>query len=101
MADRLSIARGGPLAEEAGIGALTLGGYLHEIRALHGPNEMGNMRAAGGKQVVRWTYDDLWDRAMEVARALAACGVGKGARVGVMMTNRLEFFSGFFGAALA
>jgi fatty-acyl-CoA synthase len=38
---------------------------------------------------------------MEVARALVACGVGKGTRVGVLATNRLEFLSGVFGTALA
>ena len=36
-----------------------------------------------------------------MARALKACGVGKGERVGLLMTNRLEFVSGLFGTALA
>ena len=40
-------------------------------------------------------------RSMEVARALIACGVGKGTRVGILMTNRLEFLSATFGTALA
>ena len=36
-----------------------------------------------------------------MARALVACDVGKGVRVGTMTTNRLEYFPGFFGTALA
>ena len=31
VVDGLSIARGIPLSEESGIGALTLGGYLREV----------------------------------------------------------------------
>jgi fatty-acyl-CoA synthase len=38
---------------------------------------------------------------MVTARALVACDVGKGVRVGTMTTNRLEYFPGFFGTALA
>src|SRR5262249_28755869 len=54
-----------------------------------------------GDRAERWSYDDLWARSVEVARALIACGVVKGTRVGVLMTNRLEFLSGVFGTALA
>jgi fatty-acyl-CoA synthase len=50
---------------------------------------------------IRWTYADLWDRAMEVAAALRAVGVGKDTRVGVLMTNRPEWISAFFGISLA
>jgi fatty-acyl-CoA synthase len=101
VTDGLSIARGVPLAEEQGIGALTLGGYLREVTEKFGPNEAACMRTPDGTGMVRWTYDQLWDNAMEVARALTACDIGKGVRVGTMTTNRLEFFSGFFGSALA
>src|SRR5689334_13199125 len=72
----LSISRGIPLADEKGIGALTLGGYLREVTQAYGPNEALVLRE--GDKVVRWTYDELWERSMEVARALVACGVGKG-----------------------
>ena len=41
----LSIARGIPLAEEQGIGALTLGGYLREVVARYGPNEAAVLRS--------------------------------------------------------
>ena len=51
--------------------------------------------------VERWTYATLWDRSVEVAKALIACGAGKDSRVGIMMTNRLEWIAGVFGTALA
>ena len=51
--------------------------------------------------VTRWTYAELWERAVEVARALIACGVGKDSRVGVLMTNRPEWLAAVFGTALA
>jgi fatty-acyl-CoA synthase len=94
-----SYAFGIPLAEETGIGPLTLGGYLREITQRYGPHEAAVLRE--GDQVERWSYADLWARSVEVARALIACGVVKGTRVGVLMTNRLEFLSGVFGTALA
>ena len=40
----LSIARGIPLAEEQGIGALTLGGYLREVVGRYGPSEAAVLR---------------------------------------------------------
>lgn len=101
VADGLSIARGIPLSEEHGNGPLTLGSYLREITNCFGPREAACMRSAGGKGMIRWSYDELWRHSMDVARALVACGVGKGTRVGVMTTNRLEFFPGLFGTALA
>ena len=42
-------------------------------------------------------YRELWERAVEVARALRACGVGKDGRVGVLMTNRPEWIAAVFG----
>ncbi len=97
--DGLSIARGAPLSEEEGIGALTLGGFIREVTEKFGPNEAAVIYLDG--EAVRWTYDQLWEHSLEVARALAACGIGKGERVGVLATNRLEFLSGLFGTALA
>ncbi len=96
--DGLSISRGIPLSEEEGIGALTLGGYVREIAAKFGPNEAAMIDVDG--KAVRWTYDDLLDRAMAVARSLVACGVGKGTRVGILVTNRLEFLACLFGTGL-
>ena len=94
-----SIAFGPPLSSEAGIGPLTLGEYLRAITQAHGPREAAVLRE--GETAVRWTYAELWERSATVARALIASGVTKGTRVGLLMTNRLEFLSGFFGIALA
>jgi fatty-acyl-CoA synthase len=94
-----SYAWGIPLSDEAGIGPLTLGGYLREITQRYGSREAAVLREGEGAE--RWTYVDLWLRSVEVAKALIACGVVKGTRVGVLMTNRLEFLSGVFGTALA
>lgn len=99
IVDGLSIVRGIPLSDEEGIGALTLGGYLREIVERYGPREAAVMWL--GDSVERWSYDDLWQRSMQVARALVAAGVGKGTRVGLLLTNRLEFLAGLFGTALA
>ena len=100
MSDRsLSIISGPPLSEEAGLGALTLGGWLREVTERFGSREALVWHGPDG--VVRWTYDELWDRAQDVARALLACGVSKGTRVGILMTNRPEFLPAVFGTALA
>ena len=95
----LSIIHGIPLAEEQGLGALTLPGFLREVTARYGPREA--LVFYEGGHVERWSYDTLWARAMAVARALTACGVGKDSRVGIMMTNRPEWIAAFFGTALA
>ncbi len=95
----MSICHGIPLAEETGIGALTLGGYLREVTARFARNEAAVAYRDGTAE--RWSYAELWDRSFAVARALVACGIGKGTRVGVLMTNRLEFLSCVFGTALA
>lgn len=94
-----SIIKGIPLAEEQGVGALTLGGFLREVRGRYGPREALVLHENG--KTVRWSFDELWAQAMAVAKALVACGVGKGERVGVLMTNRPEWLAGTFGAALA
>jgi fatty-acyl-CoA synthase len=90
---------GRPLSEEPGLGTLTLPGYLREITGRYAAREALVMRTAAG--VERWTYTQLWERSREAARALVAAGVGKDNRVGVFMTNRLEFLSAVFGTALA
>ena len=95
----LSIIHGPPLEEEKGIGALTMGGWLQDRCAAGGTREA--LVFDGDGERVSWTYAELWDRANEVARALLSCGVGKGTRVGVLMTNRPEFLSAVWGVALA
>ena len=96
----VSISRGIPLAEEQGLGALTLGGFPQDVVQRFGAHEALVHRNEDGR-VERWTYEDLWNRSMAVAKALIADGLGKGERVGVLMTNRPEFLTSVFGAALA
>jgi fatty-acyl-CoA synthase len=95
----LSLVHGSPLAEEPGQGALTIGGYLREVTARHGPREALVLRTAADR--IAWTYDDLLARSIEVAAALIASGVGRDTRVGILMTNRPEFVSALFGISLA
>ncbi|CAN7587094.1 class I adenylate-forming enzyme family protein [Phenylobacterium sp. LjRoot219] len=97
---RASIIHGPPLSEEPGLGALTLPGYLREVTERHATNEALVFHHADGR-VERWSYAELWEQALAVARALVACGVGKDSRVGVMMTNRPEWLAAFFGVGLA
>lgn len=99
VVDGQSIVRGIPLAEEAGIGPLTMGRYVREIASRFGPREAAMITLDG--VTTRWTYDDLLARSVEVAKSLIALGTGKGTRVGILVTNRLEFLSCTFGAALA
>ncbi len=95
----LSIVWGPPLSAEPGLGALTLPGFLREVTAMYSEREALVFRTAQG--VTRWTYAELWERAIDVARALRACGIGKDGRVGVLMTNRPEWIAAVFGTSLA
>ena len=97
-AERPSIAYGKPLADEHGLGSLTIGGYLREVVARHGPSEAVVLRS--GNVRISWSYDELLARSLEVARSLIACGIGKDARVGILMTNRPEFLAALFGISL-
>lgn len=104
MRDRpLSIVQGPPLSEEEGLGDLTLSGWFRAICENGGTSEALVFYDGGFAHGARvsWSYADLWARANEVARALIACGVGKGTRVGILMTNRPEFLAATFGTALA
>jgi fatty-acyl-CoA synthase len=95
----LSIAKGMPLGDEPGLGALTLPGFLREVTERYADREALVMRTSNG--VERWTYSMVWERAVEVARALVAVGIGKDSRVGVLMTNRAEWIAAVFGAGIA
>ncbi len=94
-----SIVKGIPLSEEPGLGALTLPGLFREVTSRFAEREALVLHAPGG--TVRWDYSTLWKRAAEIARALIACGMGKDSRVGILMTNRPEWISSFFGITLA
>ena len=95
----LSIGLGPSLSDEPGLGSLTLPGFLRDVTSMYGDREAVVFCAGAGD--IRWTYADLWERAVEVACALRACGVGKDTRVGLLMTNRPEWISAFFGISLA
>ena len=84
---RLSIVSGPPLSDEPGLGALTLPGFLRDLTQTYGEREALVWHTPDGG-VTRWTYAQLWESAIEVARALRGCGLGKDGRVGVLMTNR-------------
>ena len=96
---QFSIVSGPPLSDEPGLGSLTLPGFLREVTQQYGEREALVFHNADG--VARWTYAQLWERAIEVARALRRCGLGKDARVGVLMTNRPEWLAAVFGTSLA
>lgn len=95
-----SIVHGAPLSEEQGMGPLTIAGYAREVTRRHAGKEALVIRMPDGQRVA-WSYDQLWARSVEVAKALVAAGVGKDSRVGVLMTNRPEHLSSLFGIALA
>lgn len=98
--DPESVVRGGPLSEEPGLGELTLGGFIRQVAERYAGREALVERRPDGT-AERWTYLDLWNRSLDVAKALVGAGLGKGERVGVLMTNRPEFLSAVFGSALA
>jgi fatty-acyl-CoA synthase len=95
----LAVITGPPLADEPGLGAMTLPGYLREVTQAFAEREALVFYEDG--VVVRWSYAELWERAVEVARALLSLGCGKDTRVGVLMTNRPEWLSAVFGASIA
>jgi len=95
-----SLVCGAPLDDEPGLGALTLAGFLQEVCAAHGASE-ALVQHLPDQRIERWTYRDLWDQSVAVAKALVAGGLAKGERVGVLMTNRAEFLAAVFGTALA
>ena len=95
-----SIVHGAPLSDERGMGPLTIAGYAREVTRRHAGREALVLRMPNGERVA-WSYDQLWARSMEVAKALVAAGVGRDSRVGVLMTNRPEHLSSLFGIALA
>jgi fatty-acyl-CoA synthase len=96
----LSVSRGPALDREPGLGELTLTGFLHEVASRFASHEAAVLHGEDGT-AQRWSYADLLEQSRAVAKALIACGLGKGERVGVLMTNRPEFLAAVFGTALA
>ncbi len=97
--DGLSLVRAIALEDEPGIGALTIAGYLREVTTRYGSAEAVAFNEGGTR--IGWSYDELLAHSLAVARSLMAGGLAKGDRVGILMTNRPEFLSAFFGTALA
>jgi fatty-acyl-CoA synthase len=95
----MSIVRGIPLQDEPGQGAHTIPAYLREVTQRYADAEALVMHSDAG--IVRWSYATLWDKSVEVAKSLIACGVGKDSRVGILMVNRPEYLSSVFGIGLA
>ncbi len=95
----LSLIQAPPLSEEPGLGALSLPGYLKEVTERYRDSEAVVMHHNGS--VIRWSYQDLWNESLAVAKSLIACGVSKDTRVGILMTNRPEYLSALFGTAMA
>ena len=95
-----ALARGIPLAEEPGLGGLTLPSFLREVTQAWPGNEALVLHHDDGF-AERWTYTELWQRSNRIAQALVASGVGKGTPVGILMTNRPEWIAACFGIALA
>ena len=98
--ESVSIVRGMPLSDEPGLGELTVAGFIRQVTERYAGREALVQRRPDGT-TERWSYRELWDRSAEVAQALVACDLDKGARVGVLMTNRAEFLAAVFGSALA
>ncbi len=96
---KLSSIEGPALAEEANLGALTLGGFIKEVGEKYADREALCWTALDG-QVMRWTYAEMLEECQQVAKALMASGVGRDARVGVLISNRPEWIFSTFGSAM-
>lgn len=96
----LSDIQGPALEGETGLGPLTLPGYIAELARRYPDNEALNWRDLSGARQA-WTYAALYDQSAAVASALIAAGVGRGTRVGILISNRPEFLFSLFGAAMA
>ena len=94
--------RGPSLSDVDWIGACTIGAFTEEVCARYAANEalVFDDPLRGGT-TVRWTYGDVRREARRVARAVVASGLGKGARVGVLMGNRPEAVAALLGAPMA
>ncbi|HEY7106776.1 MAG TPA: class I adenylate-forming enzyme family protein [Acidimicrobiia bacterium] len=93
---------GPSLADQADVGARTIGGFTEEVCARYAGNEalVFDDPVRGGP-TLRWTYAELRVQARRVAKAVIAAGLGKGARVGVLMGNRPEAVAALLGAPMA
>ncbi len=95
-----SVLVGPPLESEGCLGELTLPDWFEEVCRRYATREAVVYHSVGAA-VRRWTYAELHEHAVRVARSLAVHGLGKGEVVGVLMTNRAEWLASVFGIALA
>jgi acyl-CoA synthetase (AMP-forming)/AMP-acid ligase II len=95
---RPAIIQGPPLEDEHK-GPLTLPTYFRTVTQQYASRDALVFRE--GARIIRWTYADLWERALQIARALIALDCGKDSRVGILMTNRPEWLAAVFGASIA
>ena len=85
---------GPPLANEPGIGALTLGGFFDEVTS------RWSERQAIAFEGHATSYAQLRADTRALARGLLASGVGKGTRVALLMGNRPEWVVSAFAVAM-
>ncbi len=91
---------GPALKDETELGATTLPGFISQIAAKYGPREALRWRDLAGTQR-SWTYTEMYEASLEVAKALLAVGIGRGSRVGLLVSNRPEWIFTVFGASMA
>jgi fatty-acyl-CoA synthase len=96
----LSEIQGPALQDETGLGSLTLPGFVADLNDWYGSREALRWQDLSGEQR-SWTYAQMYDESLAVAKALLAVGVGRGTRVGLLVSNRPEWLFGMFGAAMA
>jgi fatty-acyl-CoA synthase len=94
-----SIVHGPGLKADPRFETLTMAAFVRAMTERHAEREAVVWR--GADAVIRWSYADLWQHSVEVAKSLIATGVGKDSRVGLLMTNRPELLAALFGVALA
>ncbi len=99
--EQQSIVHGIALESEPGLGELTLPGFIRAVTQRYPDREALVQQQGVSGEAVRWSYGELWQQSVAVAKSLIACGLGKGERVGILMSNRAEFLSATFGTALA
>lgn len=79
----------------------TLGALLDDVSSRHADAEALVLDdPLRGGTTVRWTYAELRDQARRIAKGLVSVGIGKGARVGILMGNRPAAVASIFGSAL-
>ncbi|MCK9564029.1 MAG: acyl--CoA ligase [Bacteroidales bacterium] len=91
----LSVVHADPLDEQGP--TLTIPAFLRQVVDRWSDREA----VVADTGTLRWSYRDLWHSSLDIAAALSARGVGKGSRVGVLMTNSPEFIASVFGIAMA